>query len=127
MTNQSTCLGQRIGAKCVWDWQSSRCMPIEYTEHMDMESLSMIRQCPEESRAAMNALTQREIEICASMKECAACLQTSHGCIWCGTFVGCFHGSCPDIPSTGSTAANLGSFLHSNHSGHHLFSVVRAN
>lgn len=88
---------------------------------MDVESLSMIRMCPEESRTAMSLLTERQKELCSLIKECHACIQTSYGCVWCGSNLGCSLESCSEATTPSS---NLSPFLHNNHSEPQIYTTV---
>ncbi|XP_043267343.1 attractin-like protein 1 isoform X2 [Venturia canescens] len=94
LTTQNHCLVSRNGVKCVWDKKDERCLGITNISRNELENDDFhdgtYMRCVDETPP--RGMTSHE-ELCKLFTDCAACVQTSYNCVWCGE--NCSHEICP--------------------------------
>ncbi|XP_046435096.1 attractin-like protein 1 isoform X1 [Neodiprion pinetum] len=93
LTIQKQCVNSTIGVKCVWDKREGRCEPIskiqrhvlEDDEAHDGTYMRCVDGSPPRGMSSHK-------ELCKVQSDCAACVQTSYSCVWCGK--SCAHETC---------------------------------
>ncbi|XP_012270635.1 attractin-like protein 1 isoform X2 [Orussus abietinus] len=95
LINQLECLNARIGVKCIWDKQIGVCMPVtkipRYALRNEDSHIDAYIQCLDDT--PVRGLMSHK-ELCKLLTDCAACVQTSYNCVWCGK--SCSHEICRD-------------------------------
>lgn len=104
MANQNQCLNARTGVKCVWDKRESRCIQITKVPRQvllndDLHD-GIYMRCLDDTPP--RGMTSHK-ELCKLLTDCAACVQTSYNCVWCGK--SCSHEICRDNANSPPTKA----------------------
>ena len=106
LLTQNQCLVSRTGVKCIWDKKGQRCMQITNISHQELQNDDIhhgtYMQCVDEPPP--RGMTSHE-ELCKLFTDCAACVQTSYNCVWCGET--CSHEICPRNLNSPATIRDL--------------------
>ncbi|XP_012260217.2 attractin-like protein 1 isoform X2 [Athalia rosae] len=95
LTIQNQCINARTGVKCVWDKREGRCVQISKIPRYsirkeDTHDGTYVKCVGDTPPRGMSS----HKELCKVQSDCAACVQTSYSCVWCGK--SCSHETCWD-------------------------------
>ncbi|KAL3268005.1 hypothetical protein HHI36_007138 [Cryptolaemus montrouzieri] len=95
------CLNVNIGAKCIWNVNTTRCENIQtMMPRIEQPASGESVKCPDLNRSSMRHRMLENTKRCSSFEDCSSCTHTTSDCVWCGNM--CAYKECTSIETLSS-------------------------
>lgn len=86
-SSENVCLSLKPGLKCVWNSKDNYCTPsMQVSKDMLFKKEeNYIVSCSKLNRSVATSTLISNKQKCGEMDNCVSCVQTTSGCVWCGS------------------------------------------
>ena len=81
LSNPTTCLNAKIGVKCVWDHNCSKCVHIENIPQTLLPNEDVITKCSKDIKTLTMQPETIKKDKCKKFENCTSCVQTTSKCM----------------------------------------------